>query len=117
MEAEKGKYIVEIKKTIYFLWTGNSCGSQMAEAWRKKCLGDTWNVFSGGIEAHEVNPNAVKAMQEVGIDISEQASDVINPVILNKADLVVTLCSHADSIWPTTPPYVKRFQWGFSTSS
>ncbi|KNB72865.1 arsenate reductase (thioredoxin) [Brevibacillus reuszeri] len=104
---------MENKKTIYFLCTGNSCRSQMAEAWGKKYLSDTWNVLSAGIEAHGVNPNAVKAMQEVGIDISDQTSDVIDPVILIKADLVVTLCSHADSICPTTPPHVKRVHWGF----
>lgn len=101
------------KKTIYFLCTGNSCRSQMAEGWGKKYLGDTWNVLSAGIEAHGVNPHAVRAMLEVGIDISDQTSDVIDSDILNKADLVVTLCSHADSICPTTPPHVKRVHWGF----
>jgi arsenate reductase (thioredoxin) len=104
---------MENKKTIYFLCTGNSCRSQMAEAWGKKYLGDAWNVFSAGIEAHGVNPNAVRAMKEVGIDISDQTSDVIDPDILNKADLIVTLCSHADSVCPTTPTHVKRVHWGF----
>lgn len=104
---------MENKKTIYFLCTGNSCRSQMAEAWGKKYLGESWNVFSAGIEAHGVNPNAIRAMEEVGIDISKQTSDVIDPDILNKADLVVTLCSHADSVCPTTPPHVKRVHWGF----
>ncbi|MGX5458145.1 arsenate reductase/protein-tyrosine-phosphatase family protein, partial [Bacillus cereus] len=56
---------MENKKTIYFLCTGNSCRSQMAEAWGKKYLGDKWNVLSAGIEAHGVNPNAIKAMNEV----------------------------------------------------
>lgn len=48
------------KKTIYFLCTGNSCRSQMAEGWGKKYLGEEWNVFSAGIEAHGLNPNAVR---------------------------------------------------------
>ena len=104
---------MENKKTIYFLCTGNSCRSQMAEAWGKIYLGDKWDVFSAGIEAHGVNPNAVRAMQEVGIDITSQTSDVIDPALLNKADLVVTLCSHADAVCPTTPPQVKRVHWGF----
>lgn len=60
------------KKTIYFLCTGNSCRSQMAEGWAKKYLADQWDVYSAGIEAHGLNPNAVKAMNEVDIDISEQ---------------------------------------------
>lgn len=104
---------MENKKTIYFLCTGNSCRSQMAEGWGKKHLGDAWNVLSAGIEAHGVNPNAVRAMHEAGIDISHQTSDVIDPALLEKADLVVTLCSHADSVCPTTPPHVKRVHWGF----
>lgn len=57
------------KKTIYFLCTGNSCRSQMAEGWAKKYLGDRWNVYSAGIEAHGLNPKAVQAMNEVGARI------------------------------------------------
>ncbi|MDQ0926396.1 arsenate reductase [Bacillus atrophaeus] len=101
------------KKTIYFLCTGNSCRSQMAEGWAKKHLGDKWNVYSAGIEAHGLNPNAVKAMKEVGIDISDQTSDIIDPDILNNADLVVTLCGDAADKCPMTPPHVKREHWGF----
>lgn len=104
---------MEDKKTIYFLCTGNSCRSQMAEAWGKKHLGDKWNVFSAGIEAHGVNPNAIKAMNEVDIDITDQTSDIIDREILDKADLVVTLCGHANDVCPTTPPHVKRVHWGF----
>jgi len=100
------------KKTIYFLCTGNSCRSQMAEGWAKEILPD-WNVKSAGLEAHGLNPNAVKAMQEVNIDITNHTSDVIDPDILNHADLVVTLCGHADEHCPVTPPSVKRVHWGF----
>ena len=67
------------KKTLYFLCTGNSCRSQMAEGWAKKYLNDEWEVHSAGIEAHELNLNAVKAMNEVGVDISNQTSDIIDP--------------------------------------
>ena len=83
------------KKTLYFLCTGNSCRSQMAEGWGKKYLGEEWQVLSAGIEAHGVNPNAVKAMNEAGVDISTQTSDIIDPQILNNADFVVTLCGDA----------------------
>ncbi len=85
----------------------------MAEGWAKKYLGDDWNVYSAGIEAHGLNPNAVKAMQEAGVDISSQTSDIIDPEILNNADLVVTLCGDAADKCPITPPYVKREHWGF----
>ncbi|AST92561.1 arsenate reductase (thioredoxin) [Sutcliffiella cohnii] len=101
------------KKTIYFLCTGNSCRSQMAEGWGKKYLSDEWEVYSAGIEAHGVNPNAVKAMNEAGVDISNQTSDTIDPDILKKADLVVTLCGHANDICPATPPNKERVHWGF----
>lgn len=101
------------KKTIYFLCTGNSCRSQMAEGWAKKYVGDDWNVHSAGIEAHGLNPLAVKAMKEANIDISTQTSDMIDPEILNNADLVVTLCGDAADKCPMTPPHVKREHWGF----
>ncbi|WP_410983197.1 arsenate reductase (thioredoxin) [Bacillus cereus] len=104
---------MENKKTIYFLCTGNSCRSQIAEGFGKKYLGDKWNVYSAGIEAHGVNPNAIKAMKEVDVDITGQTSDMINRDILNKADLVVTLCGHANDVCPTTPSHVKRVHWGF----
>ncbi|MGN7356748.1 arsenate reductase (thioredoxin) [Paenibacillus sp. SAF-054] len=101
------------KNTIYFLCTGNSCRSQMAEAWAKKYLGESWNVFSAGIEAHGLNPHAVKAMNEVGIDISKQTSDIIDLEILNNANLVITLCGDAADKCPVTPSSVKREHWGF----
>ncbi|GIP50500.1 MULTISPECIES: arsenate reductase (thioredoxin) [Paenibacillus] len=101
------------KKTIYFLCTGNSCRSQMAEGWAKNYLPEGWEVYSAGIEAHGLNPNAVKAMTEVGIDISEQTSDLIDMERLNHADMVVTLCGDAADRCPMTPPQVRREHWGF----
>lgn len=102
-----------VQKTIYFLCTGNSCRSQMAEGWAKKHLGDNWKVKSAGIEAHGVNPNAIKAMNEVGIDISNQTSDIIDSDVLNNATLAVTLCGDAADNCPVTPPHVRREHWGF----
>lgn len=102
------------KKTLYFLCTGNSCRSQMAEGWGKEILSDDWQVLSAGIEAHGLNPNAVKAMNEVDIDISQQTSDVIDTDVLNNADFVVTLCGDAADKCPMTPPHVKRDHWGFT---
>lgn len=95
-------------KTIYFICTGNSCRSQMAEGWGKSLLGEGWNVYSAGIETHGVNPKAIQAMKEVDIDISEQTSDLIDNNILKQSDLVVTLCSDADNNCPTIPASVKR---------
>lgn len=101
------------KKTIYFLCTGNSCRSQMAEGWAKEILGDGWIVKSAGIEAHGLNPNAVKAMKEAGIDISGQTSDIIDQDTLDNSELVITLCGDAADKCPVTPPHVKRDHWGF----
>ncbi|SHG60250.1 arsenate reductase (thioredoxin) [Ornithinibacillus halophilus] len=101
------------KKKIYFLCTGNSCRSQMAEGWAKQLLGDEWEVKSAGIEAHGLNPNAVKAMKEIGIDISDQQSEIIDNDYLNNATLAVTLCGDAADKCPVTPPSVKREHWGF----
>ncbi len=101
------------KKIIYFICTGNSCRSQIAEGWGKQLLGDEWNVYSAGIETHGVNPKAIDAMKEVKIDITDQTSDLIHTNILNQADLVVTLCSHADQNCPTIPAHVQKEHWGF----
>lgn len=100
-------------KRIYFLCTGNSCRSQMAEGWAKKYLGDEWEIQSAGVETHGVNPNAVKTMKEVGIDISNHTSKLIDPEYLNHADLVITLCGDARDRCPVTPPNVKREHWEF----
>ena len=96
------------KKTIYFICTGNSCRSQMAEGWGKEILGEDWNVYSAGIETHGVNPKAIEAMKEVDIDISNHTSDLIDSDILEQSDLVVTLCSDADDNCPILPPNVKK---------
>lgn len=101
------------KKIIYFLCTGNSCRSKMAEGWGKKILGDSCHVYSAGIETHGVNPKAVDSMKEVGIDISNHTSDLINNDILRQSDLVITLCSNADDNCPIILPNVKKEHWGF----
>lgn len=101
------------KKSIYFLCTGNSCRSQMAEGWAKKYLADEWEVRSAGIEAHGLNPKAVEAMKEVGLDISNQKSETIDSDFLNHATFAVTLCGDAKDRCPVTPPHVKRAHWGF----
>lgn len=102
-----------MKKKIYFLCTGNSCRSQMAEGWAKALLGDEWEVRSAGIEAHGINQQAVRVMQEVGIDISTQKSELIDNDFLNNADLVITLCGDAADRCPMTPTRVDRQHWGF----
>jgi arsenate reductase (thioredoxin) len=101
------------KKRIYFLCTGNSCRSQMAEGWARHLGGDKIEVHSAGIEAHGVSPRAVAVMQEVGVDISHHQSKLIDPELLNAVDYVITLCGDANDKCPVTPPHVTRLHWGF----
>ena len=98
-------------KKIYFLCTGNSCRSQMAEGFGHIILGDDWEVASAGVEMHGLNPKAVKVMAEVGVDISNQSSKLIDTEYLNSCDLVVTLCGDARDKCPMTPPTVKKLHW------
>ncbi|WP_410769100.1 arsenate reductase (thioredoxin) [Fontibacillus sp. BL9] len=102
------------KKTVYFLCTGNSCRSQMADGFLKQLGGDRFEVLSAGLEAHGLNPRAVQVMGEAGIDISEHRSEVIDPAILNRADYIITLCGHADEHCPAVSnPTATRWHWGF----
>lgn len=96
---------------IYFICTGNSCRSQMAEGFAKQLLGPNWEVASAGIETHGVNPLAVKVMQEVDVDISRQTSKLIDRDYLNACALVVTLCGDARDRCPMTPPSVQKMHW------
>ncbi|MDQ0159281.1 arsenate reductase (thioredoxin) [Alkalibacillus salilacus] len=100
------------KPIIYFLCTGNSCRSQMAEGLGRQLLGDEWDVHSAGIEAHGVNPKAVEMMDEVGVDIRDQQSAVIDRDLLKRASLVITLCGDAKENCPVTPPNVETDHWG-----
>ena len=83
-----------MNKKLYFLCSGNSCRSQMAEGYAKKYL-PTWDVRSAGIRIGGLNPLAVKVMAEDGVDISQQTSKLIDNDFMNQADLVVTLCGEA----------------------
>jgi arsenate reductase len=68
-------------------------------------------VQSAGIEAHGKNPRAIAIMQEVGIDISDQESTIVSDEMLQLADIVVTVCGHADEQCPVLPPTVKKVHW------
>lgn len=98
-------------KKIYFLCTGNSCRSQMAEGFARALLGPDWQVESAGVEMHGLNPKAVTVMAEVGIDISNQYSKLIDLDYLNQCDLVVTLCGDARDKCPMTPASVQKQHW------
>jgi len=93
---------------ILFLCTGNSCRSQMAEGWATH-MGLT--ARSAGIEAHGKNPRAIAVMQEAGMDISQQESTKLTADMLEWADLLVTVCGHADEHCPVLPPGKRKLHW------
>jgi len=99
---------------ILFLCTGNSCRSQMAEGWAKHFAGAGLEIHSAGIEAHGKNPRAIAVMAEAGVDISAQRSTVVTPAMLEAADLVVTVCGHADEVCPALPPGKRKIHWPLS---
>jgi arsenate reductase len=99
---------------ILYLCTGNSCRSQMAEGWTRQLGGDRFDVQSAGIEAHGKNPRAIAVMQETGVDISAQESTVVTAAMLNRANVVVTVCGHADKQCPAIPPGVNKLHWPLS---
>ncbi len=88
------------KLKILFLCTGNSCRSQMAEGWARHLKGDVLDAYSAGIETHGLNPNAVKVMAEVGVDIRGQASKNVNELMNVPFDAVITVCGHANETCP-----------------
>jgi len=90
---------------VLFLCTGNACRSQIAEGWARELAGDLIKVKSAGIEAHGQNPRAIAAMDEVGIDISQQESIRVNGEMLEWTDLLVTLCDNADEQCPVISPH------------
>ncbi|WJH35561.1 arsenate reductase (thioredoxin) [Paenibacillus sp. CC-CFT747] len=105
---------MEKKPLVYFLCTGNSCRSQIADGFLKALGSGQYEVKSAGLEAHGLNPRAVQVMQEAGVDISQNSSDVIDTEILNRADYVITLCGHADEHCPViSNKNVTKWHWGF----
>ena len=90
-------------KRILFLCTGNSCRSQMAEGWARRLQEDRFEAFSAGVETHGLNPNAVRVMAEVGVDICGQRSQHVDEFNDIDLDYVVTVCDHAAERCPVFP--------------
>ena len=96
---------------ILFLCTGNSCRSQMAEGWAKLYGRPSFITQSAGIEAHGKNPRAIAVMKQAGVDISVQESTKVSDEMLEQADLVVTVCGHADEHCPVLPAGTNKLHW------
>jgi len=103
-----------MKKRISILCTGNSCRSQMAQGFLKSFDGDL-EVYSAGTKpAERVNPFAVKAMKELGIDISNGIPENVEKYLLQPFDYVITVCDNAKETCPVFIGDVKhRLHIGF----
>jgi arsenate reductase len=99
---------------ILVLCTGNSCRSQMAEGFLKK-LKPNWEVFSAGtLPASAVSRRTIRAMQEIGIDISHNIPKSIDQFLSQSFDYVLTVCDHANETCPVFIGKVKnRIHIGF----
>jgi arsenate reductase len=99
---------------ILILCTGNSCRSHLAEGLLRRALGDDFVVASAGSNpAGYVHPLGIKAMAEVGIDISSHRSKHLNEFLDQQVETVITVCGNADQACPMFPGQVNRHHWGF----
>jgi len=101
------------KKRILYLCTGNSCRSQMAEAWTKRLKGDQFEAYSAGVKPKGVDPRAIKAMAEKGIDISGWKSKDVDAFGNMEFEYVITLCDNAREACPYFPARTKLMHKGF----
>lgn len=102
------------RRRVLVLCTGNSCRSQMAEAWVNRELGDRWEARSAGtVPADRVHPLAVRAMAEVGIDLSGHRPKSVGEFLDQPWDLVVTVCDSANEACPVFPGPADRLHLSF----
>jgi arsenate reductase len=99
------------KQKVLFLCTGNSCRSQMAEGLLRQLAGDQFEVASAGTEPRSVNPLAIAAMREIGVDISGHRSKSVKEFLGQHFTYVITVCESANERCPVFPGTVKRLHW------
>lgn len=99
------------KPRVLFLCTANSCRSQMAEGLLRDLAGDRFDVVSAGTDPGSVNPDAVKVMAEIGIDISGHESKPVRPFLGQHFGYVITVCNRAAERCPIFPGTVRRLEW------
>lgn len=98
-------------RRVLFLCTGNSCRSQMAEGFLRYLGGDDFQVFSAGVMPIGVNSLAIKAMDELGIDISSQRSKSMKEFLNQQFNYVITVCGNAQEACPVFPGEHKKIHW------
>ena len=106
--------VMQKKPLVLILCTGNSCRSHMAEGILRHSAGDVVEVASAGSKpAGYVHPQAIAALQEIGIDISSHSSKHMNDFLSREVDTVITVCGNADQACPIFPGQLHRYHWGF----
>jgi len=103
-----------MKPLILILCTGNSCRSHLAEGILQQALGEGFEVASAGSNpAGYVHPLGIKAMAEIGIDISDHTSKHLDEFLAREVETVITVCGNADQACPTFPGQANRHHWPF----
>jgi arsenate reductase len=106
-----------MKQRVLFICTHNSARSQMAEGLLRHFGGERFEAFSAGTEATQVRPLAIRAMAELGIDISRQESKTLDRYLGEPFDEVVTVCDAAAEACPVFPGALRRRHWSFEDPS
>ncbi|MFP4038050.1 MAG: arsenate reductase ArsC [Desulfobacteraceae bacterium] len=102
-----------MKARILFLCTGNSCRSQMAEGWARHLKGEEIEAWSAGVAPQRLDPRAVAAMAEEGVDISGHRSKSVDEFLGRDFDFVITLCDDARESCPLFPGEARIVHRGF----
>ena len=101
------------KKRVLILCTANSARSQMAEGLLRHDASDRFDVESAGTKATHVRPEAIRVMQEVGIDISGHRSKTVDEFAGQNFDYVLTVCDNAKETCPIYPGHTNRLHHSF----
>jgi arsenate reductase len=101
------------QRKVLFLCTHNSARSQMAEGLMRTLKGDEFEAFSAGLSPTHVDPDAVRAMAEIGIDIAEQISKGLDEFSGQTFDAVITVCDGAKESCPYFPQALEQIHQSF----
>ncbi len=102
-----------MKQRVLFICTHNSARSQMAEGLLRALGGDRFEAYSAGTEATHVRPLAIRAMAELGIDISKQESKSLAHFLSEPFDAVITVCDAAAEVCPVFMGAKRQLHWSF----
>jgi arsenate reductase len=105
------------KARVLFLCAHNSARSQMAEGLLRHLAGDHFEAHSAGTEATYVRALAIRAMDEIGVDISGQESKTLDRYLEEPFDYVITVCDDANEACPFFPGASTRLHWSFEDPS